>query len=156
VLVSALLTRLGGKTSLVEWLVFVALMAQRRFEMVTSDPLLHEVRDVLIRRGVSESSVDTYLDSLAQIATPVRIHGVPMGCRDPDDDMVLETAMNANADVIVSRDGDLFDPRSRWAIEKTGIGIRDRPIRVVSVRDFVDELSGAPRFSPLVVATLAA
>jgi putative PIN family toxin of toxin-antitoxin system len=39
-------------------------------------------------------------------STIVRIHDVPMGCRDPRDDKVIETALNANADVIVSRDHD--------------------------------------------------
>jgi putative PIN family toxin of toxin-antitoxin system len=157
VLVSALLTRRAAKTSLVEWLVFVALIGQRRFELITSDPLVHEVRKVLLRRDVIEADADEYIDSLTRYATFVRIYGVPMGCPDPDDDMVLETALNANADVIVSRDGDLFHPRSLQTIKKTGIGIRDRPIRVLSVREFVDELTGVPRFSPLVLpATLAA
>jgi predicted nucleic acid-binding protein len=157
ILFSAEWTRLKGRTSLSHWLVFVALIQQRRFELVTSDPLLREVRDVLIRRGIPVAGADAYVGALAQEATSVRIYGVPMGCPDPGDDKVLETALNANVDVIVSRDSDLFAPRSRWAISKTGIGIRDRPIRVVSVREFVDELHGvAPRFSPLVVATLAA
>lgn len=156
ILVSAELTRLAEKTSIVQWLVFVALLQQRRFELVASDPLLREVRAVLIRRGAPERTTDAYVDSLAGIATFVRIYGVPMGCPDPDDDKVLETAMNANADVIVSRDSDLFHPRSLWPIQKTGIGIRDRPIRVLSVREFVDELTGVPRFSPLVATALAA
>ena len=157
VLVSALLTRRAGKTSLVEWLVFVALISQRRFVLVTSDPLVYEVREVLLRRGVTEFDADRYIDSLTRYATFVRIYGVPMGCPDADDDMVLETALNANADVVVSRDADLFHPRSLQMIQKTGIGIRDRPIRVLGVREFVDELTGVPRFSPLVLpATLAA
>jgi len=156
VLVSAFFTHNQGKTSLVQWLVFVALMQQRRFELVASDPLLHEIRDVLIRRGAPEQAADFYVDSLAGVATFIPIRGIPMGCPDPDDDHVLEVAMNANVDILVSRDGDLFHPRSRWALEKTGIGIRDRPIRIVSVRELVDELNGAPRFSPLVIATLAA
>jgi predicted nucleic acid-binding protein len=150
------LTRQRGKTSLVEWLVFVALIAHRRFELVTSNQLLREVGDVLVRRGVAERAADSFVDSLAQIATLVRIYDLPMGCPDPGDDKVLETATNANVDVIVSRDGDLFHPSSLWAIQKTGIGIRDRPIRVLSVREFVDELTGTPRFSPLVVEMLAA
>ena len=156
ILVSAKLTHAQRKTSVVEWLVFVALMSQRRFELVASEPLLHELRDVLIRRDLAEEDVDDYVASLAAVSTLVRIRGLAIGCPDPCDDKVLETAINANVDFIVSRDSDLFDPRSLWAIQKTGIGIRDRPIRVLSVREFVDELNGAPRFSPLVIATLAA
>lgn len=155
VLVSALLTRRAGKTSLVEWLVFVALIRQRRFELVTSDPLVREVRKVLLRPGVTEFDADRYLASVTRYATFVAIFGVPMGCPDPDDDMVLETALNANVDAIVSRDADLFHPRSLQTIQKTGIGIRERPIRVLGVREFVDELTGVPRFSPLVPALAA-
>lgn len=88
---------------------------QRRFELVTSDPLLRELRDVLIRRGGPVAGADAYVALLTNEAAFVRIYGVPMGCPDPGDD------------------------------------------KVVSLREFVDELHGArPRFSPLVIATLAA
>jgi predicted nucleic acid-binding protein len=157
VLVSAELARRDERSSLTRWIVFVALLAQRRFRFVTSEPLVRELHDVLVRRGFSRAVSDAYVAALSAEAEFVRIYGLPMGCPDPGDDKVLETALNGNVDVIVSRDAHLFDPRSRRPIEKTGIGIRDRPIRVVGVRTFVDELSGVPRFSPLVLpATLAA
>ena len=76
-----------------------------------------------------------------------------MGCRDPRDDKVLETAMNANAEFVVARDRDLHDARARYSIEKVGPGIRSRPIRVVGVRAFVEALE-APDFSALVCAAL--
>ncbi len=76
-----------------------------------------------------------------------------MGVRDPKDDKIVETAMNANADCIVTRDQDLFDPRAWYSIAKVGPGIRDRPIRVVTLAAFVTELGRGPRFSPFVVAT---
>ncbi|MEA2719451.1 MAG: hypothetical protein QOJ39_1315, partial [Candidatus Eremiobacteraeota bacterium] len=61
IFVSAVLTRQRGKTSLVEWLVFVALIAHRRFELVTSNQLLREVGDVLVRRGVAERAADSFV-----------------------------------------------------------------------------------------------
>ena len=38
----------------------------------------------------------------------VHIRGEVMGCRDPEDDMLLETAVNGNADLLISRDNDLL------------------------------------------------
>ena len=75
-----------------------------------------------------------------------------MGGRDPKDYKVVETALNANADCIVTRDSDLFDPRASYGIGKVGLGIRNRPIRVVSLAAFVAEVSRGSEFSPLVIA----
>lgn len=156
IIVSAALAKRDERSSLTQWLVSVALVAQRRFQLVTSYPLIDEIHGVLLRRGFDETFCAEFIGALTEHAQFVRIYGLPMGCPDPGDDKVLETALNANADVIVSRDGDLFHPRSLWAIQKTGIGIRSRPIRVASVRQFVDELNGGARFSPLIVWPLAA
>jgi len=99
---------------------------------------------------------DAFVQMLCELSTVVPVYGVPMGCRDPKDDVVIETAMNANVDLIVSRDKDLHSAWARYAIGKTGIGIRDRPIRVVNVRSFLAELTDQRPFSPLVCAELAA
>jgi putative PIN family toxin of toxin-antitoxin system len=158
VLVSAALTAQSERWGRARWLVEVALLAHRRFEHVTSEPMMHELRAVLLRPGMlDERSADRFVESIAAASSFVRVHDVPMGCRDGDDDKVIETAMNADADMIVSDDADLHDPAAWRAIAKTGIGIRRRPIRVMTLDAFVAELSGiAPRFSPLVLATLAA
>ena len=34
--------------------------------------------------------------------------GAKLGCRDPDDDKLLETALMGNADCLVTGDGDLL------------------------------------------------
>ena len=39
----------------------------------------------------------------------VQILNEPMGCRDPNDDKFLETAVKGRADVLVTRDRDLLD-----------------------------------------------
>jgi hypothetical protein len=62
--------------------------------------------------------------------------------------------MNGNVDFIVSEDADLHDLSARRAIAKVGIGIRARPIRVITLRELVAELEGTPRFSPLIAAEL--
>jgi predicted nucleic acid-binding protein len=110
------------------------LIAQRAFngdsfELVTSQPMLLELSDVLSRPRLGLSA------------------------RDPGDDKVLETTLNSNADFLVARDRDLHDARARYSIEKVGIGIRSRPIRVVGVSAFLEALD-APDFSALIAAAL--
>jgi uncharacterized protein len=126
-------------------------------EFVTSEPMLRELSDVLSRPqfGLSAEQIVAFVARVASAATFVAIRGLAMGCRDPRDDKVLETAMNANADFIVARDRDLYEPRARYSIEKVGPGIRIRPIRVVGVRTFLDAFDG-PAFSALAVAALIA
>jgi len=81
----------------------------RRFELLLSVPLILEYEAVLTRPhhlaacGLSSAQVGRVLDDLAAVARPVRLafRWRPR-LSDPDDDMVLETAMNGNADAIVT------------------------------------------------------
>lgn len=156
VLFSAALAQRDERRGLARWVVDVALIGQRRFEHVTSDLLLNELQRVLSRPGMlTPERAARFVAKILEESTVIRIHGVPMGVRDPDDDKVVETAMNGDVDFVVSEDADLHDRSARRAIAKVGIGIRARPIRVITLREFVAELEGIPRFSPL-VATLAA
>jgi putative PIN family toxin of toxin-antitoxin system len=52
-----------------------------------------------------EEAMDEFRPRILDVGTPGRLHGV---CRDPNDDMVLECAALAHADVIVSGDKDLL------------------------------------------------
>ncbi len=154
VFVSAALSIAAGNTSRSRELVEEAL-AGERYELVTSHMMLLELADVLSRSriGLVAEFAAAFTERIASAATVVVIRGLAMGCRDPRDDKVLETAMNANADFLIARDRDLHEPRSRYSIEKVGPGIRDRPIRVVSVHAFSAALHG-PDFSALLVAAL--
>lgn len=51
-----------------------------------------------------EDGLGDYLDEIISIAIPQTLHGV---CRDSKDDMVIECAMLAGADYIISGDKDL-------------------------------------------------
>ena len=81
----------------------------RRFELLLSVPLILEYEAVLTRPhhlaacGLSSAQVGRVLDDLTAVARPVRLafRWRPR-LSDPDDDMVLETAMNGNADAIVT------------------------------------------------------
>ena len=81
----------------------------RRFELLLSVPLILEYEAVLNRPehlaacGLSGDEVGRILDDLAAVARPVRLafRWRPR-LSDPDDDMVLETAINGSADAIVT------------------------------------------------------
>jgi len=92
----------------------------KRFELLLSVPLVLEYEGVLTRPehlaacGLSSPEVERVLDDLISIATPVNLdfRWRPM-LRDPDDDMVLETAANGNADAIVTFNQQDFVEASR-------------------------------------------
>src|SRR5215469_13932646 len=81
----------------------------RRFELLLSVPLILEYEAVLTRPqhlvacGLSGVEIGHVLDDLAATATPVRLafRWRPR-LSDPDDDMVLETAINGSANAIVT------------------------------------------------------
>ena len=79
------------------------------FDLLLSVPLILEYEAVLTRSqhldacGLSRIEVDQLLDDLTAIARPVRLafRWRPR-LVDPDDDMVLETAVNGSATAIVT------------------------------------------------------
>ncbi|MBV8581251.1 MAG: putative toxin-antitoxin system toxin component, PIN family [Candidatus Eremiobacteraeota bacterium] len=157
VIVSAAMAERDERQSRRWWLVRIALIEQRRFVNVTSEPLMAELASVLQEPGKLEAEdAKDFADEIADASDFVRIHRLPMGLRDPRDDMVVETAMNADVDAVVSDDLDLHDDRARRLLGKTGIGIRARPIRSLTSFEMLCELSGTPPFSLLVLPTLAA
>jgi putative PIN family toxin of toxin-antitoxin system len=83
----------------------------RRFELLLSVPLVLEYEAVLTRTeqltafGIARRDVEHVLDDVVSIARPVRLaYRWRPQLTDPKDDMVLETAVNgnANADAVVT------------------------------------------------------
>jgi len=99
--------------------------------VVSSAQMLGELGDVLSRSrlGFPKGQVDDFLLILVRgsvMATPVDCPGVI--AEDPDDDVVIATALGGGAQYIVSGDRHL-------------LGLREfRGIRVVSVREMLDIL----------------
>ncbi len=82
---------------------------QRRLTLLVSVPLLTEYEAVMTRPGhltaarLSVADVAVLLNAVAAVAEPVRLAYLwrPQ-LRDPDDDMVLEAAINGQTDRLVT------------------------------------------------------
>jgi putative PIN family toxin of toxin-antitoxin system len=82
---------------------------ERRHQLLVSVPLMIEYESVLTRAdhleasGLSRDDVQATLDAIALVAEPVRLAYLwrPI-LADADDDMVLETAVNGRADLLVT------------------------------------------------------
>lgn len=103
VVVAALRTRLGAGNAVLR------LVAQKRVIALATPPLFLEYEDVLKRpehqliHGLAPEAVDEFLAELAALIEPVEVHFQwrPQS-RDPNDEMVLEAAINGQADALVT------------------------------------------------------
>lgn len=88
-------------------------LAAARFTLVISAPLLDELAEVLARPriarkyGVTQTDIEELVTLLRDCGVEVAVTGSVHLCRDPDDDIVLETAFRGKADTMVSRDEDI-------------------------------------------------
>jgi putative PIN family toxin of toxin-antitoxin system len=103
VLVAALRSPKGASRRLVQEAL------EQRYELLISVALVLEYEVVLTRpEHLAKSGLDFHeanelLDALVKVAAPVRLTFMwRPALRDPDDDMVLEVAVNGNADVLVT------------------------------------------------------
>ena len=98
------------------------------FEIVTSPALLDELRRVLGYPTLQ--AVVGYTDELVKFFALAAVVVTPMEtvavCRDPDDDRLIEAALAANADVIVTGDQDLL------TVERVD------QIQVLTPREFIE------------------
>ena len=80
--------------------------------LLFSEPTFDELRTRLERpkfdRYVSREGRALFLVQLDAVSERVSITGARMGCRDPDDDKLLETAMMGEAGCLVTGDRDLL------------------------------------------------
>jgi putative PIN family toxin of toxin-antitoxin system len=103
VVVAGLRTRLGAGNAVLR------LVANRRLVLLATPPLFLEYEDVLKRpehrlvHGLTPDEIDELLADLAALIEPVEVHfrWRPQS-RDPNDEMVLEAAINGRADALVT------------------------------------------------------
>ncbi len=103
VLVAGLRSRDGASNILLD------LVAEQRLTLMATKPLFLEYEDVLKRpeqrlaHGYSLDDIDEILGALASAIEAVEVYFQwrPQ-LRDPDDDMVLEAAINGRADALVT------------------------------------------------------
>jgi len=105
--------------------LFVAAL-QGRYPVLVSVPLMLEYESVLTRpehvdaAGISATDIGVVLDAMATVVEPIRISYLwrPI-LPDSGDDLVLETAVNGRADILVTFNRRDFEP----AAERFGIEI---------------------------------
>lgn len=118
VVVAGLRTRLGAGNAVLR------LVAEKRIRLLATPPLFLEYEDVLKRpehrlaHGLTPFEIDGFLAELAALVEPVDVHFQwrPQ-TRDPNDEMVLEAAINGKADSIVTYNvADFAQAGERFAI----------------------------------------
>jgi putative PIN family toxin of toxin-antitoxin system len=120
----------------------LAALGGGRFTLVTSWALLQELSEVLgrprMRRkyGVTQADIREFVALLRAQAYLANVSGVVRLCRDPDDDMVIETALRGRANILVTRDAD-FTADSELSELLAVLGIE-----IMTVQRFLDRLAG--------------
>lgn len=83
---------------------------EKRVDLYTSTPLLAELTDILVRPkfekkiAASMLTIDQLVDRYAELVQVVRPTSIPRIAPDPDDDVVIGTALAAKADLLVTGD----------------------------------------------------
>jgi len=119
VLITALCNQDGASHLLIRWALAdrVVLLASPalwlEYETVLKRP------EIRLRHGIALEDLDVVLDTLAAHVEPVHLNYLwrPQ-LRDPNDEMVLETALNARADALVTfNTKDFAEAAKRFALK---------------------------------------
>lgn len=106
---------------------------EKRVELFTSVAMLAELTDILARPKFAKKiaasllTVDQLVDGYAELTQLVRPTPTPRIVSDPDDDVVIGTAIAARADLLVTGDRGLLDVEAYQGVriisvaEATGI-----------------------------------
>ena len=131
ILVAGLRSRLGASFRL------ISLVGSGKFEINLSVPLVLEYEDILIRQrkelGLTRPDIDDFLDYLCTVANLHEVYFLwRPHLRDPKDEMILELAVKARCEYIVT-----YKKRDFRGIEKFGI-------KTVTAREFLETIKELP------------
>jgi hypothetical protein len=110
------------------------------FLIVSSLPLLDELQEVLLRPRIlkihrtTPTDVEIFMAGVAAVVQLVPVSGDLSLCRDPDDDIILETAVRGSATFVVSRDEDVTRDLDLIHV------LRERGIETITVQRLIDRL----------------
>lgn len=110
------------------------------FSIVSSLPLLDELQEVLLRsrimkvRRATTADVENFMAGVAAVVQLVPVSGDLSLCRDPDDDIILKTALRGGATFVVSRDEDVTRDLDLINV------LRARGIETITVQRLLDRL----------------
>ena len=102
---------------------------EKRVELFTSAALLAEPTDILGRRkfdkkiAASTLTVDQLVDRYAALVALMRPAPTPRVAPDPDDDVVIGTALAAKADLIVTGDKPLLSVTEYQGMRIVGVSL---------------------------------
>lgn len=108
---------------------------EKRAVLYTSTPMIAELTDILSRPKfekkimASTLTIDQLVDRYAELAQMVRPTAIPRIAPDPDDDVVIGTALAAQADLLVTGDRLLLSLNEY------------QDIRIVSVSEALKEMA---------------
>jgi putative PIN family toxin of toxin-antitoxin system len=86
----------------------------KRLTLLVSEPLLDELAEILSRSrfaaryGVTAAARAELLAVLRDYGVMTPVSGTIQVCRDPNDDVVIETALRGRAALLVTRDQDVY------------------------------------------------
>ena len=111
-----------------------------KFQVIISQPLLDELDAVWqrprLRKHIDPEKATTLLEQLRWRGIMVILKTIPPHCRDPKDHPVLATALDGQADAIVSGDGDLR------ADEALCAQMQEYGVKIWGVTTFLAHISG--------------
>jgi putative PIN family toxin of toxin-antitoxin system len=100
---------------------------EKRVELFTSTAMLAELTDILVRRkfarkiAASKLTIDQLVDGYARLASVVRPTTASRIARDPDDDVVIGTALAAKAGLVVTGDKPLLTVAEHQGVRVVGV-----------------------------------
>jgi uncharacterized protein len=119
-------------------------------KLFVSKETLEEVRDVILRPNIlsrlpnaDEFQIETFIEHIISVSTFV--DSIPHSFdfeRDPKDEIIIDLAIVAKADYIVSRDKDLLDLMNGYTNECKDFRRRFRRLIIVNPAEFLAIIEG--------------